>query len=139
MHFRKIIVRITAVMNLIIHPETYDVSVAPNMYGDIISDLTSALVGGLGVAPSANGGDNCTIYEPVHGSAPDIVGKNLANPTATILSLAMMLEDLGYVDASNRLNTELYNTLAAGIYTPDLGGEATTETMFASILEKLTK
>ena len=91
------------------------------------------------MAPSANVGDNCTIYEPVHGSAPDIVGKNLANPTATIMSLAMMLEDLGYVDASNRLNTELYNTLAAGIYTPDLGGEATTETMFTSILEKLTK
>ena len=125
--------------DLIIKPESYDVIVTPNMYGDIISDLTSALVGGLGVAPSANVGDNCTIYEPVHGSAPDIVGKNLANPTATIMSLAMMLEDLGYVDASNRLNIELYNTLAAGIYTPDLGGEATTETMFTSILEKLTK
>ena len=106
---------------------------------DIISDLTSALVGGLGVAPSANVGDNCTIYEPVHGSAPDIAGKNLANPTATILSLAMMLEDLGYDNASNQLKSELYNTLVAGIYTPDLGGEATTETMLTSILEKLTK
>ena len=125
--------------DLITQPETYDVIVTPNMYGDIISDLTSALVGGLGVAPSANVGDNCTIYEPVHGSAPDIAGKNLANPTATILSLAMMLEDLGYDNASNQLKSELYNTLVAGIYTPDLGGEATTETMLTSILEKLTK
>ena len=125
--------------DLITQPETYDVIVTPNMYGDIISDLTSALVGGLGVAPSANVGDNCTIYEPVHGSAPDIAGKNLANPTATILSLAMMLEDLGYDNASNRLKSELHNTLVAGIYTPDLGGEATTETMLTSILEKLTK
>ncbi len=125
--------------DLITQPETYDVIVTPNMYGDIISDLTSALVGGLGVAPSANVGDNCTIYEPVHGSAPDIAGKNLANPTATILSLAMMLEDLGYDNAANRLKSELYNTLVAGIYTPDLGGEATTETMLTSILEKLTK
>jgi homoisocitrate dehydrogenase len=125
--------------DLVIKPETYDVIVAPNMYGDIISDLTSALVGGLGVAPSANIGESCTIYEPVHGSAPDIVGKNLANPTATIFCLVMMLEDLGYHDASNRLNLELNNTLAAGIYTPDMGGEATTQTMLASILEKLTK
>jgi homoisocitrate dehydrogenase len=125
--------------DLVIKPETYDVIVAPNMYGDIISDLTSALVGGLGVAPSANVGESCTIYEPVHGSAPDIVGKNLANPTATIFCLVMMLEDLGYHDASNRLNLELNNTLAAGIYTPDMGGEATTQTMLTSILEKLTK
>ena len=83
--------------DLVTKPESYDVIVTPNMYGDIISDLTSALVGGLGVAASANVGESCTIYEPVHGSAPDIVGKNLANPTATILSLGMMLEDLGPV------------------------------------------
>ncbi|HCU80589.1 MAG TPA: NAD-dependent isocitrate dehydrogenase [Chloroflexi bacterium] len=125
--------------DLITQPENYDVIVTPNMYGDIISDLTSALVGGLGVAPSANMGDNCAIYEPVHGSAPDIAGKNLANPTATILSLAMMLEDLGYDNASNELKLELYNTLEEGMYTPDLGGSATTETMLISILEKLTK
>ena len=125
--------------DLVTKPESYDVIVTPNMYGDIISDLTSALVGGLGVAASANVGESCTIYEPVHGSAPDIVGKNLANPTATILSLGMMLEDLGHRDASNRLKVELNNTLAAGICTPDLGGEATTEIMLTSILEKLTK
>tara|TARA_B100000945_G_C20403001_1_gene608411 strand:- start:185 stop:1195 length:1011 start_codon:yes stop_codon:yes gene_type:complete len=123
--------------DLIIKPDTYDVIVTPNMYGDIISDVTSALTGGLGIAPSANIGDQCVIYEPVHGSAPNISGKNIANPTATILSISMMFKDLGLHSAANQLDKALYSTLQEGIGTPDIGGNSTTSKMIDAIMEKL--
>ena len=82
-------------MQLVMHPQQFDVMVMPNLYGDIISDLTSGLIGGLGLLPSCNKGDTHAMYEAVHGSAPDIAGKGIANPTALLLSSCMMLEDLG--------------------------------------------
>ena len=91
-------------MKLVQKPEQFDVMVAPNLYGDIISDLCAGLVGGLGFAPSANIGDKVRIYEAVHGSAPDIAGKNLANPSAILMAFAMMLKDLGQAGAADRLN-----------------------------------
>ena len=123
--------------DLVRTPERFDVIVAPNLYGDILSDLASALVGGLGVAPSANIGENHAVYEPVHGSAPDIAGKGIANPTAALLSLGMALSDLGHGTAVQQLRGALTATLAAGICTPDLGGTATTTEMLAALRERL--
>ncbi len=124
--------------DLVRTPERFDVIVAPNLYGDVLSDLTSALVGGLGVAPSANIGETHSIYEPVHGSAPDIEGKGTANPTAVLLSLGMALSDLGHGVAAERLRGALTATLAAGICTPDLGGTATTAHVLAALRERLS-
>ena len=90
-------------MQLVLRPETFDVLVAPNLYGDIVSDLCAGLVGGLGFAPSGNIGDEYRIYEAVHGSAPDIAGKNIANPSALLLAFALMLEDLGNMGAAKTL------------------------------------
>ena len=95
-------------------------------------------MGGLGVAPSANIGENHAVYEPVHGSAPDIVGKGIANPTAAILSLGMALSYLGHTVEANQLREALTATLAAGIYTPDIGGTATTADMTAALRERLS-
>ncbi len=92
-----------ACMDLALNPYAYDVLVAPNLYGDIISDLGSALVGGLGVAPGANIGEGVAVFEAVHGSAPDIAGKDLANPTSAILSSAMMLKHLGMKAEGQRI------------------------------------
>ena len=123
--------------DLVRTPEAFDVIVAPNLYGDILSDLASALVGGLGVAPAANAGAGCVVYEPVHGSAPDIAGQGIANPTAALLSLALMLDDLECASAGTRLRSALHATLSAGICTPDLGGAATTREMLAAIKAQL--
>ena len=110
-------------MKLVQKPEQFDVMVAPNLYGDIISDLCAGLVGGLGFAPSANIGDKVRIYEAVHGSAPDIAGKNLANPSAILMAFAMMLKDLGQADAADRLNRAIQAQVAEGkVVTADIGG-----------------
>jgi len=113
--------------SLILKPELYDVIVTENLYGDIISDEAAALVGGLGLIPSANVGDNYAMFEPVHGSAPDIAGKGIANPIAAILSFKMMLEWMGYMEAANRVEAAVTKTLNEGKnLTPDLGGTGRT-------------
>ncbi|MBR6756552.1 MAG: isocitrate/isopropylmalate dehydrogenase family protein [Peptococcaceae bacterium] len=111
-----------ACMDLVLNPASYDVLVAPNLYGDILSDLASALVGGLGVAPGANIGKNAAVFEAVHGSAPDIAGKDLANPTSAILSAAMMLKHLGYSQAGEKVEAAVAQAFAHGEKTVDLGG-----------------
>jgi isocitrate dehydrogenase (NAD+) len=108
-------------------PETFDVLVMPNLYGDIVSDLCAGLVGGLGVVPGANLGLESAVFEAVHGSAPDIAGKNLANPTALLLSALLMLRHLGETSAADRIQRALDRVLAAGaVRTRDLGGSSTT-------------
>lgn len=110
-------------MQLVINPNQFDIIVAPNLYGDIISDLCSGLVGGLGLAPSANIGSNTCIYEAVHGSAPDIAGLNISNPSALILSFCMMLNDLGFENESKAIKTALFRTLSnKESQTKDIGG-----------------
>jgi len=101
-------------MQLVQKPELYDVLVLPNLYGDIISDLASGLVGGLGVAPGANIGEKWAVFEPVHGSAPKYAGQNKANPTATILSAALMLRHLGQADAAERVEAAVRSVIAEG-------------------------
>lgn len=125
-------------MQLVLRPETFDVLVAPNLYGDIVSDLCAGLIGGLGFAPSGNIGDEYRIYEAVHGSAPDIAGKNIANPSALLLAFALMLEALGKLDEANRLRTALAAVVEEGkTVTPDIGGHATTTEFTQAIIEKL--
>jgi isocitrate dehydrogenase (NAD+) len=116
-----------ACMQLVMYPERFDVLLLPNLYGDIVSDLCAGLVGGLGVVPGANLGTDCAVFEAVHGSAPDIANKNLANPTALLLSALMMLDHIGEGAAGGRIRDALQRVLEAGeIRTPDLGGTATT-------------
>ena len=125
-------------MQLVIRPETFDVLVAPNLYGDIVSDLCAGLVGGLGFAPSGNIGDEYRIYEAVHGSAPDIAGKGIANPSALLLAFCLMLEALGKVEDANKLKSALQAVVEEGIMiTPDIGGNATTEQFTDAIIRKL--
>jgi isocitrate dehydrogenase (NAD+) len=105
-----------------------------NLYGDIISDLTAGLVGGLGVVPGANLGDGVAVYEAVHGSAPDLAGRGVANPTALILSAALMLEDLGESTAAGRIRKAVERVLGRGeVRTADLGGSATTAQFVAAL------
>jgi isocitrate dehydrogenase (NAD+) len=114
-------------MQLVQKPELYDVLVLPNLYGDIVSDLAAGLVGGLGVAPGANIGEKAAVFEPVHGSAPKYAGQNKANPTALILSGALMLRHLGETDAADAVETAVRNVIAEGAtVTYDLGGTAGT-------------
>ena len=116
-----------ACMQLVMRPETFDVLVLPNLYGDIVSDLTAGLVGGLGIVPGANLGDHHAIFEAVHGTAPDIAGKGLANPTALMQSAVLMLAHLGERDASARLHAAIYRVYAEGRrLTGDVGGTAST-------------
>jgi isocitrate dehydrogenase (NAD+) len=103
-------------MQLVQKPELYDVLVLPNLYGDILSDLACGLVGGLGVAPGANIGEDCAVFEPTHGSAPKYAGQNKVNPTATILSGVLMLRHLGEEDAANRLERAVARVIAEGKY-----------------------
>ncbi len=125
-------------MQLVIRPETFDVLVAPNLYGDIVSDLCAGLVGGLGFAPSGNIGDEYRIYEAVHGSAPDIAGKGIANPSALLLAFCLMLEALGKIEDANKLKSALQAVVEEGIMiTPDIGGNATTEQFTDAIIRKL--
>jgi isocitrate dehydrogenase (NAD+) len=114
-------------MQLVQKPDLYDVLVLPNLYGDIVSDLAAGLVGGLGVAPGANIGERAAVFEPVHGSAPKYAGQNKANPTALILSGALMLRHLGEVEAANRVEVAVRSVVAEGeTVTYDLGGHAGT-------------
>ncbi len=125
-------------MQLVLRPETFDVLVAPNLYGDIVSDLCAGLIGGLGFAPSGNIGDDYRIYEAVHGSAPDIAGQNIANPSALLLAFALMLEALGQIKEANLLRDALASVVEEGkTVTPDIGGSATTTEFTQAIIEKL--
>ncbi|MGB9624451.1 MAG: isocitrate/isopropylmalate family dehydrogenase, partial [Phycisphaerae bacterium] len=111
-----------------------------NLFGDILSDLAGEITGGIGLAPSANVNPERTfpsMFEPVHGSAPDIAGKGIANPTAAVLSGAMMLEWLGIREAAARIRAAVENALRAGAATPDLGGSLTTAQMTDRIIEAL--
>lgn len=119
-------------------PEIFDVAVAPNLYGDIISDGAAALVGSLGLVPSVNAGDNFVMGEPVHGSAPDIEGQGIANPIASIRSAALLLSSLDYVEAAAKINAAVDAVLLEGQYrTPDLGGKSTTDEVTNAILKRL--
>ena len=125
-------------MQLVQKPETYDVLVLPNLYGDILSDLGAGLVGGLGVAPGANIGDRCSVFEAVHGSVPKYAGQNRANPTATILSMIMMLEHLGEMERASRIDRALKEVLREGkTVTADLGGTAGTREMARAVIKKM--
>ena len=125
-------------MKLVQRPEQFDVLVAPNLYGDIISDLCAGLVGGLGFAPSANIGAKTRIYEAVHGSAPDIAGQNKANPSAILMAFAMMLNDLGMTDKAARLNAAILAQVAEGkAVTADIGGTATTTEFTDAVAARL--
>jgi homoisocitrate dehydrogenase len=126
------------VYKLFRQPETYDVIVAPNLYGDILSDGAAALVGSLGLVPSANVGEGFAIGEPCHGSAPDIMGKNIANPIATLRSVALMLEFLNEEKAAAIIYAAVDGNLEDGkLLSPDLGGKATTEEVIQDILRRL--
>ena len=125
-------------MYLITNPLDFEVIVTSNLYGDILSDEGAGLVGGLGMIPSANIGDNNGLFEPVHGSAPDIAGKKIANPAATILSACMMLDYLGESEEARRVEEVLIDVInEARIVTPDLGGTASTYEMAEYIASKL--
>lgn len=115
-----------AAMQLVLNPAQFEVMVMPNLYGDILSDLASGLIGGLGLAPSANIGRDYGLFEASHGCAPDIAGKNLANPTAFLLSGCMLLDYLDRADAAKQIRTALNATLKNQDYTCDLGGSLTT-------------
>ncbi len=114
-------------MQLVLQPEQFDVIVTTNLFGDILSDEIAGLVGGLGLAPGGNIGTGCAVFEAVHGSAPDIAGKGIANPAAQMLAAAMMLDHLGELNAATRLRRAIVTTIRdAGIKTRDLGGRAST-------------
>jgi isocitrate dehydrogenase (NAD+) len=114
-------------MQLVLRPEQFDVMVTTNMFGDILSDEVSGLVGGLGLAPGANIGTKAAIFEAVHGSAPDIAGKGVANPSAQILAAAMMLDHLGELERAARVRTAVVDTIVRdNVRTRDLGGTAST-------------
>jgi 3-isopropylmalate dehydrogenase len=118
-------------------PTQFDVVVCPNLAGDVLSDLAAGLVGGLGLLPSANVGSDRGLFEPVHGTAPDIAGEGVANPAATIISAAMLLEYLGYDEEAQRVHDAVESTLENGPRTPDLGGEAGTEDVTEAVIGRL--
>ena len=125
-------------MQLVMNPWQFDVMVMPNLYGDIISDLTSGLIGGLGLLPSCNKGDEYAMYEAVHGSAPDIAGKGIANPSALLLSACMMLDDLGQINVAQNIRNALNEVfLEKKVLTPDLKGHSTTQEFVQEIIKKL--
>jgi homoisocitrate dehydrogenase len=126
------------VYKLFREPSTYDVIVAPNLYGDILSDGAAALVGSLGLVPSANVGEGFAIGEPCHGSAPDIEGKGIANPIATLRSVALMLEFLNQEEAAAKIYQAVDGNLSEGKYlSPDMGGKATTDQVVEDIIKRL--
>lgn len=127
----------SAAMKLVKSPESIDVLVTTNLFGDILSDEASALVGGLGVTPSANVGTGTPVFEPVHGSAPDIAGQGIANPVGALLSSELMLERLGFVEAAGRLRQAVVDTLSKGACTADLGGTTTTKQFTRAVMERL--
>jgi isocitrate dehydrogenase (NAD+) len=129
-----------ACMRLVTAPRTFDVLLLENLYGDIVSDLCAGLVGGLGLVPGANYGDKGAIFEAVHGTAPDIAGMNLANPTAAILSAAMMLEYLGHPRAAELIRKAVGSVLRSGrVLTRDIGGRASTTDMTAAVIRAMSR
>ncbi|HLA62859.1 MAG TPA: isocitrate/isopropylmalate family dehydrogenase [Rhodothermales bacterium] len=125
-------------MQLVIHPERYDCMVTTNLFGDILSDLMAGLVGGLGVIGAANVGDDCAVFEAVHGSAPDIAGQGIANPTAVIRSGEMLLHHIGETTAANAVTVALQEVYAEGTHlTPDLKGTESTESFGAYLAERV--
>jgi len=127
-----------ACMQLVRDPHRFDVLLMENLYGDIISDIGAGLVGGLGLVPGANYGDECAVFEAVHGSAPDIAGQGIANPTAIILSGAMMLAYIGEAKAAKRIEGAVMRVIQKGdVLTPDLGGNARTMEMAEAIVGEL--
>ena len=126
-----------AAADLIMRPQRFGCLVTLNLYGDILSDEAAAVVGGLGFAPSVNHGDNFDIYEPTHGSAPDIAGRGIANPTAAILSSAMMLKGMGLKEGSERIGNAVIAALRNGVRTPDAGGKATTGEYTQAVIAEL--
>ncbi len=125
-------------MQLVLNPERFDVIVTTNLFGDILSDEIAGLVGGLGLAPGGNIGASAALFEAVHGSAPDIAGKGVANPSAQMLAAAMMLDHLGEIDAAGRLCRAIVSTIRdAGIRPRDLGGTATTRTFGDAVVARL--
>jgi tartrate dehydrogenase/decarboxylase/D-malate dehydrogenase len=129
-----------AAARLVLAPQEFDVIVASNLHGDILSDLTGALAGSLGMAPSANlslDRSRPSMYEPVHGSAFDLVGRGCANPMGMVLSAAMMLDDLGLDEGAARVRDAVAATCAEGILTPDVGGGATTAEVADAIVRSL--
>ncbi|NFN88230.1 isocitrate/isopropylmalate dehydrogenase family protein [Clostridium sporogenes] len=136
-NFEDVIVDAMA-MKLVLNPEKYDVLVMPNLYGDILSDMAAGLVGGLGLLPGANIGDKGAVFEAAHGAAPDIAGKNKANPTACILSGAMMLKYIGEKEKAKKIENAIEKVFVDGkCLTEDLGGNSTTEQFTAAIIENL--
>ncbi len=133
LHYEQYIVDDFA-RRLVASPSEFDVVVMPNLYGDILSDVAAGTIGGLGLAPSGCYGETYAYFESVHGSAPDIAGKNIINPTATLLSAVLMLEYLGYAEAAARLEQAIARVYAAGqTLTPDQGGTATTTAFCAAV------
>ena len=124
-------------MQLVQDPSRFDVLVLPNLYGDIVSDLTAGLIGGLGVAQGANIGLDCAVFEPVHGSAPDIKGQNKANPTALLMSAVQMLKYIGENIYAEKIEKALFKTLADGFRTEDLGGNLSTSDFTDKIISNL--
>ena len=125
-------------MELVIKPENYDVIVTTNLFGDILSDLAAGLVGGLGMAPGANIGEKVAVFEAVHGSAPDIAGKGVANPLALMMAGSMMLAHVGRQDLSGRLDMAIEQVVTSGgIRTRDLGGTATTQDVTQALLQAI--
>jgi 3-isopropylmalate dehydrogenase len=124
-------------MHLIQRPEEYGVVICPNLAGDMLSDLAAGLVGGLGLLPSANIGPDNALFEPVHGSAPDIAGEGIANPSAMVLSAAMLLDHLGYTEEGDRVREAVEAVLDEGPRTPDLGGDAGTKVVTEAVLDQL--
>jgi isocitrate dehydrogenase (NAD+) len=125
-------------LELVLDPTKFDVLVMENLFGDVISDLCAGLVGGLGVVPGANLGSRYAVFEAVHGSAPDIAGRGLANPIACLRSAAMMLEHVGLRDSANRIEASVRRTLERKVgLTRDLGGDGTTETITRELIANL--
>lgn len=128
----------TVCLNMVQDPRQYDVLVMPNLYGDILSDMCAGLIGGLGLTPSGNIGLGGAIFESVHGTAPDIAGKDLANPTALLLSACMMLRHMGMNDKADKIAQAAYTTIAERKYlTGDLGGKAKCSEFTNAICEKV--
>jgi len=128
-----------ACMQLVMNPAQFDTLLLPNLYGDVVSDLAAGLVGGLGVVPSGNIGDDAALFEAVHGTAPDIVGKGIANPTAIVMSAAMMLNYLNEGEASRRILDALDRVYRAGKHTTrDVGGTATTQDFTQAVIGEMS-
>ena len=124
-------------MQLVQNPNQFDVLLLPNLYGDIVSDLCAGLIGGLGVALGANIGKEYAVFEPVHGSAPDIAGQNKANPTAMLMSALEMLNFIGEQEVSTRIKKALFDALSNNIKTADIGGSFGCKEFADAIIEKL--